>query len=91
VIRGIEEKFGGIRGCGDPEQPAQTAKKQPTGDRSTHGRMVSRKANEDTPIFKLGQRLRNRTLPGGENVGYILHLSIDCTLKLEYKIPSLAH
>jgi hypothetical protein len=45
MIRGIEEKFGGIRGCRDPEQPAQTAKKKPTGNRSTHGRMVSRKAN----------------------------------------------
>jgi hypothetical protein len=27
VSGAIEEKFGVIRGCGDPEQPTQTAKK----------------------------------------------------------------
>jgi hypothetical protein len=45
VSGAIEEKFGVIRGCGDPEQPTQTAKKQPSGNCCTHGLILSRKAN----------------------------------------------
>jgi hypothetical protein len=44
-----------------------------------------------TPNFQIRTKASELGATGGENVGYILHLSIDYTLKMRYKIPILAH